>query len=376
MSGTSADGIDAVVVEFADHCRPALLAHREMEYPQEIRELVLTLCMPGGADAAVISAANYMLGELLAEAALRVMGAAGLDRQDLDAVASHGQTIWHQPEAAQIAGREVRSTLQIGEAAVIAERTGLKVISDFRAADMAAGGQGAPLTPFADYVLFRDERISRAVQNIGGIANVTFLPAGCTMQRVIAFDTGPGNMLIDAAVGHLTGAGRAYDRDGALAGAGIVRERLLARLMSHPFLAQPPPKSTGREAFGEHFLRELLAWPEAEGVCGEDLAATLTAFTAASIAESYRRFLPNMPEQVILGGGGSRNQTLTRMLKERLGPSEVLLHEDFGIPAKAKEAMAFAILAAETLRGRPSNVPSATGAMHRAILGKVSFPPP
>jgi len=371
MSGTSADGIDAAVVEIPEGERPRLLAHFFLAYPAEVRDLVLSVCRAGKAGVDVVSNVNFVLGELFAEAALGAIKQAGITAREVDAIGSHGQTVWHQPEDAEIAGRKVRSTLQIGEAAVIAERTGVPVISNFRAADMAAGGQGAPLAAFADFVLFRHEAFSRTVQNIGGIANVTFLKAGCRMEDVVAFDTGPGNMLIDGAVRRFTGATKSYDCDGQLAAAGTVSARLLDRLMRHPFLSAAPPKSTGREAFGEQFLEEILGWPEARKLEDCDVIATLTAFTAASIEDAYRRFLPSLPDQVILGGGGSRNVTLRRMLEKKLSPISVLVHEDFGIPSTAKEAMAFAILAAETLRGRPSNVPSATGARHRVVLGSI-----
>jgi anhydro-N-acetylmuramic acid kinase len=288
---------------------------------------------------------------------------------DVGFIASHGQTVWHQPVPETIAGRAVRSTLQIGEPCVIAERTGATVIADFRPRDIAAGGEGAPLVPYVDLLLFADPRLSRAVQNIGGIGNVTFLPAGATPEQVIAFDTGPGNMAIDAAAARLTGGAQSQDTDGRLARAGRVDAALLAELLADPYLCQPPPKSTGRERYGEPFVQAL--WER--GHQGPDLVATLTAFTAASIADAYARWLaPIAPvDEVILGGGGAYNPVLVEHLREYVAPARLRTSQESGIPADAKEAIAFALLGHATLRGRPANVPAATGAGHPVVLGKI-----
>jgi anhydro-N-acetylmuramic acid kinase len=259
--------------------------------------------------------------------------------------------------------------LQIGAPAVIAAETGITTIADFRPADVAAGGQGAPLTSFADAALFRHETAFRAVQNIGGIGNVTLLPPRRSDRPVTAFDTGPGNMLIDDAAGRI--AGLPFDRDGALAARGRVREGLLMELMHHPFIAQAPPKSTGRETFGAAFADSV--WARWKGqIPSEDLIATLTAFTAASIADAYTRFAPAPIDEVYVGGGGALNPVLMRMLAERLAPARVYDHDALKIPAKAKESVAFALLAYATWHNHPGAVPSCTGAERAAILGAIS----
>jgi anhydro-N-acetylmuramic acid kinase len=303
---------------------------------------------------------------------------AGTPLEAVELIGSHGQTIQHIPVPRPDGGRHVRSTLQIGAPAVIAERTGITTVADFRVSDVAAGGQGAPLVPYADWALFTDLRRPRVVQNIGGIGNLTFLPPRAKLPEVIAFDTGPGNMVIDGVVAALTSGRQVFDREGRLAARGQVSKKLLGELMSHPFLRRRPPKTTGREDFGESFVNQLLASARRLHLRTEDVVATATAFTAASIADAYRRFVfPKLRQaelarlQVILGGGGAMNPTLRRMLGEQIGVGELLTHEDLGISNTAKEALAFAILAYETLSGNPSNVPSATGARRAAILGKI-----
>jgi len=307
---------------------------------------------------------NFTLGELFASAALRLIAEAGLRPDEVDLIGSHGQTIWHEPKPVEAGGVISRSTLQIGEPAVIAERTGVVTVADFRVRDVAAGGQGAPLVPYFDYCLLRSDRKSRAVQNIGGIGNVTYLPAGCGLSQVLAFDTGPGNMIIDALCAQFFG--RPYDRDGEIAASGRVSPALLAELMAHPYLAERPPKTTGRELFGVQFARDLA---ERTGLAPADLVATATAFTAHSIAGAYRRFLGRVDE-VIVGGGGARNPVLMRMLSEALPEAAVMTHEAVGIDSDAKEAIAFALLANDCILGLSTNVPGATGG-RPAILGKV-----
>jgi len=370
MSGTSVDGIDAAIVRIkgsGTRIRMEILSSITVDYPEPVKSEIFNLFSIETTSVDKISAMNFLLGELFADAALTAIDAAGLSTDDIDLIASHGQTIWHEPNGMKIAGRNIRSTLQIGEPNVISEKTGLTVAADFRTADMAAGGQGAPLVTYADYVLFSNPSIIRAVQNIGGIANVTYLPDS-DMDRIIAFDTGPGNMLIDAAANILFDL--PHDKDGKIAATGQVKEPLVNELLSHPYFLLHPPKSTGRELFGVQFLKTLLNGPM-HGLSTKDIIATLTAFTARSISDQYRRWLPKMPDEVILGGGGVHNQTLMRMLEEALAPAKLKTHEDFGISNDAKEAVAFAILASETVRGVPSNVPAATGASHPAILGKI-----
>jgi anhydro-N-acetylmuramic acid kinase len=310
---------------------------------------------------------NFAIGEWFAQAAEAAMQAAGLKAADIHLIGSHGQTVYHSLDA----NTPVRSTLQIGEAAVIAERTGISVVADFRVADVAAGGQGAPLVSYVDWLLLRHPSRTRGVQNIGGIGNVTYLPLGEDPDQVLSFDTGPGNMLIDYAAQQASQGALTYDVDGRLGSQGQVSMRLLDVLMSHPYLEMPLPKTTGREQFGEFYGEEIWGKALQMGLSGPDVVATLTAFTAASIATSYRRFLPTMPDEVILGGGGANNPVLVERLRRDLSPAAVLRQEDLGFSSDAKEAVAFAVLAYETLHGRPGNLPSCTFARHPVVMGKI-----
>ena len=378
MSGTSADGIDAVLVRISgsgDAIEVSVLAFETVPYPPQVRREVLAL-FALDAPVADLCRMNFAVGRLFAEAALLLLEHRDLTPASVDLIASHGQTVCHLPPGGPFSDPRTGATLQIGEPAVIAELTGVTVVADFRARDVAAGGQGAPLVPYADYALFRHPQKTRAVQNIGGIANVTWLPAGGGLDAVEAFDTGPGNMLIDALVTAVSGGEMLFDQDGELGALGSVDEGLLAWLMGHDFIRREPPKSTGREEFGADFCRQVLERAEATGVSAEDLLTTTTAFTAESIAAAYRRFL--LPrgdiDELILGGGGSYNVTLRRMLRERLPDMTVYLHEDFGIRGDAKEAVAFAILGSETMLGRPANLPRVTGAKRAVVLGKIVPP--
>ncbi|MFB3883440.1 MAG: anhydro-N-acetylmuramic acid kinase [Armatimonadota bacterium] len=376
MSGTSADGIDACLARISGSgaaISASLVAFRKTAYDSSVRKRILSLF---SADAPVIEVCrmNYLLGRLFGEAALDLMRRLNLKPESVDLIASHGQTICHLPPGGPLGELPSEgSTLQIGEPAVIAELTGVTVAADFRAQDVAAGGQGAPLVPYADYALFRSATKTRAIQNIGGIANVTLLPAGGGVDDIIAFDTGPGNMVIDALITAFTGGEKTYDEDGALSALGRVDESLLARLMQHEYLARRPPKSTGREEFGAAFVTALLEAAETESIAAEDLLATAVAFTAESIAKAYKDFvlLEHKIDEVVLGGGGSYNATLRRMIQQRLPGIPIFLHEDLGISGDAKEALAFAILGNETMLGHPANVPSATGASRRVVLGKI-----
>jgi anhydro-N-acetylmuramic acid kinase len=373
MSGTSADGIDAVVAKIgrADvKLRAEVLAHLHRPFKPALRQQILRVCLHGSV--AEICELNFLLGERFAEAALAVIRKANLQPRQITAIGSHGQTIHHLPNAS------TPSTLQIGEPAVIAERTGIPTVADFRVRDMAAGGQGAPLVPFADWALFTDSLRPRIVQNVGGIGNLTFLPPRAKLEDVLAFDTGPGNMVLDAVVSAMSHGRENYDRNGGWAARGKVSEKLLAKMMSHHFLKKRPPKTTGREEFGEPFVQGILRSARRMRLRAEDIVATTTAFTASSIAEAYRRFIfPKLNQarltklQIILGGGGAKNLTLRRMLEERVPQVTFLTHEDFGIANSAKEALAFAILAFETLAGSPGNVPAATGARKAVVLGKI-----
>jgi anhydro-N-acetylmuramic acid kinase len=374
MSGTSADGIDAVVAAISTKRRlqATVVAHLHHPFPQKLTAKILDVCLHG--HVAEICELNFYLGEWFAEAALAVIRKAKLRTGQIEAIASHGQTIHHLPDA------QNPSTLQIGEPAIIAARTGIPTIADFRVADMAAGGQGAPLVTCADWALLTDSRRPRIIQNIGGIANLTLLPAGAEIDSVIAFDTGPGNMVIDGVINALTKGKKAFDAAGALADRGKVSDKLLKELMRHPFLSRVPPKTTGREEFGEAFILRVLKRASELKLSVQDTVATATAFTVESILEAYHRFVfPRIKRdqrhliQIIIGGGGTKNLTLRRMLEQKTG-CEVITHEDFGIDNSAKEALAFAILGHETLHGRPSNVPNATGARSPAMLGKLVMP--
>lgn len=376
MSGTSVDGVDAALVEITGQgmlTKAKLLAFVDYPIDPAIRQEIFALFQPTTSRVDQICRMNFVIGELFAAAANQVIRQAGFQNGDVDLIGSHGQTIYHIPFPESTGPISTASTLQIGEAAVIAERTGITTVSNFRARDLAAGGQGAPLVPYVDYLLFHHPTITRAIQNIGGIGNVTYLPAGQPLTQVLAFDTGPGNMIIDALVSLITDGRERFDRDGRMAAAGRVSDNLLTQLMQHDYLLLPPPKSTGRELFGEQFAKELLQRAQGLGVTGADLVATATAFTAASIADHYRRYLTAAPvQEVVVGGGGSYNPTLLRVLRQQLAPARVLTHDDFGIASDAKEAIAFAILANETISGLPSNIPSATGARQAVILGSIT----
>ena len=396
MSGTSADGINVALVRIGDSShanlrreplsglgkrgrgRPRhtieLLGHAEYRYPPQVRRAILAAMNATHASVADLARLNFLLGELYGDA---VLAAQKRLRRKADLIGCHGQTLYHQGSATNFLGHKVAATWQTGEAAVIAARTGVPVVTDFRPGDMAAGGKGAPLVPFLDYLLFRDGQVGRIVQNIGGIANLTAIPAGAAASDVIAFDTGPGNMVIDAVVDHLFD--RPFDRGGKIAARGVPIESALARPLRTRFFRQSPPKTAGREEFGREFVRSFLR------ACGhvrkQDIVATATALTARSIADAVQRFVIGKPgrsrqefSEMILSGGGAKNITLVRMLREQLAPFgiPVRFSDDFGLPSEAKEAVAFAVLAYETWNRRPSNVPSATGARRAAILGKIS----
>lgn len=372
MSGTSADGIDAAVVRLdgvPPHLSWEVLTHIHHPHAQQLRSEIFACFRPKTSSVDRLCRLNFELGESFAQAALSAIAAANLNINDVDLIGSHGQTVWHIPP--QVG--EVASTLQIGEPAVIAERTGLPVVSNFRTRDIAAGGHGAPLVPLIDWILFSHPTLTRVAQNIGGIANVTFLPANGDKDRVIAFDTGPGNMLIDEAARLATDGAWNYDQDGFLASQGTVNESLLNQWLTDPYFDQTPPRTTGREVFGAQRATEY--WREAlqHGLKPNDIVATLTALTARSIEQAYRSFLPTFPEEVIVSGGGARNLTLMKILHEQLAPARVTTSNEFGLNIEAKEAVAFALLAYETWHKRTGDLPSATGASHAVVLGSVTY---
>lgn len=373
MSGTSADGIDMAVADLwqeAGRTRLSLRADAGMQpYSAAVRDLLFR-CFDNRATPRELCLLNALLGELAADAVETALLAAGVPREQLTFVATHGQTVWHQPDPVEVAGyKGIRGTLQIGEAARIAERLGVPVVSDLRQQDFALGGQGAPLVPYFDFLLLADPNENRAVQNLGGIGNVTFLRAGGTPADVTAFDTGPANALIDRAATLLSGGALSYDVDGKLAAVAPSDPVLLASLMKEPYLALPPPKSTGRELFSARRVDEL--WER--GHRDERLISTLTDYTVETIAQAYRNWLGPV-DTVILGGGGARNPELVRRLRAALAPARVCQLEEFGLAGDAKEALAFALLGYETLRGAASNLPAATGASRSAIQGKICWP--
>jgi anhydro-N-acetylmuramic acid kinase len=378
MSGTSADGINVALVRITGRSRLSfeLLGHAEHPYPKKVRTAVLAAMNASRASVAGLARLNFLLGELYSDA---LLAAQEEFRVKSDLVGCHGQTLYHQGEPQPFLGRNLAATWQTGEGAIIAARLGVPVVSDFRPADMAAGGKGAPLVPFLDYMLFRDARVGRILQNIGGIANLTAIPAGADANDVIAFDTGPGNMVIDAITERLFG--RPFDRGGKIASSGKVLDAVIDATLQRGFFRMKPPKTAGREEFGRDFVRVFLRR------CGrsrkQDIVATATALTAKSIADALRFVASNsasarkqMFHEMILSGGGAKNSALVAMLASELAPLglRLRLSDEFGLPSSAKEAVAFAVLAHETWHRRASNVPSATGAMRAAVLGKISYP--
>ena len=366
ISGTSADGTASAVVRIEGApptLRWELLAHRNVPHPPDLRAEIFRAFRPETGSVDRLCALNVRLGQAFADAAQQVAIAGGLSLDQIDLIGSHGQTVWHIPSGAEA------STLQLGEPAIIAELTGLPVVSNFRARDMAAGGQGAPLVPYLDKLLFAHPTRRRALQNIGGIGNVTYL---APPAPEIAFDTGPGNMLMDYAATRATGGDWEYDRDGTIAAQGAVDAELLADLLAEPYLRLPPPKTTGRELFGAQLGAQVWERAKTRSLSDADILATLTAYTVRSIAQAYCNFLPGMPDEVIVSGGGALNSTLMGMLRDALSPAHVVTSDDLGLPAEAKEAVAFAVLAYETWHGRPGNLPTATGARRAVVLGSIT----
>jgi anhydro-N-acetylmuramic acid kinase len=422
MSGTSADGIDVALARISGappNINAKLLGHTSAKFPPAVRKEVLRVAEQQSISAGELSQLNFRLGELFADAALAACRRFKISPRRIALIGSHGQTIFHQGQAAPYFGRPTASTLQIGEGSVIAARTGITTVSDFRPADMALGGQGAPLVPFADYALYRHPTLGRVSLNIGGIANVTVIPAGACPDHIFAFDTGPGNMLIDGLVQHFTHGRQRYDADARLARSGQINRRLIRRLLHDPYLKQTPPKSTGREYFGSAYIKKLLIFGRRQEIKPNDLIYTVTTFTPASIIDALHRFVfqKHKIEEIIVSGGGAQNPLICELLcafamsgasprdyystvvprklsltylpataKHALPQAMKSLPEHalisvqpssaLGIPVDAKEAFAFALLAYETVHQRPANLPSATGARGPAILGKISYAPP
>ena len=421
MSGTSADAIDVAVARISGappRLKAKLLNHTSINLPPSLRQEILRVAEQQQISAGELSQLNFRLGEVFAEAALTACRRFRIAPKKIALIGSHGQTIFHQGHPVSYQGRKTASTLQIGEASIIAARTGVTTVADFRPADIAQGGQGAPLVPYADYVLYRHKKLGRVSLNLGGIANITVIPANAKPSQVFAFDTGPANMLIDALVAHFTKGRQRFDKNASLAQQGRSIPALLDELLRDPYLKLPPPKSTGREYYGCAYLKKLLAAGRRHQAKPNDLIRTATIFTALSVVDALNRHvLPKSKiDQLIVSGGGAKNPLIRAQLTAALsaGPPvgardtrarlsdlsttdaivgaqhaapqarkvpttsniEVLPSSQLGIPEQAKESLAFALLAYETFHHRPGNIPSATGARRPAILGKISYAPP
>jgi anhydro-N-acetylmuramic acid kinase len=381
MSGTSADGIDVALAQISGappDLQTKLLGHAAFSHPANLRAEILRIAEGKTVSSSELSQLNFRLGEAFAEAALAACKKFRVSPRKIALIGSHGQTIFHQGQPIAFLARPTASTLQIGDPSLITARTGITTIGDFRPADIALGGQGAPLVPYADYLLFRSAKIGRVALNIGGIANFTVIPAAAKPSQVVAFDTGPGNMLIDALVSHFTGGRQRFDKDARLARAGRAIPAILNDLMRDPYLREAPPKSTGREYYGEAYVKRILALGRRHRAAPNDVIRCVTLFTALSIADALHRFvLPRTKiSQLIVSGGGAHNPLILAQLAALLPGIELLTTAALGVPEAAKEAYAFALLAYETFHRRPSNLPSATGARGPAILGKICYAPP
>jgi len=375
MSGTSLDGISAVLLRVRGSGTSTWfrqVAFAQYPFPRGMKELLLRNSMPATSRVDEICRLNFVLAELYAESAKKLLRKAGVKLRDLDLIGSHGQTIHHLPNPRKMFGKTIRSTLQIGDPSVLATLTGVCTVGDFRVADMAVGGQGAPLVPYFDWLVFRSGSKSRILLNIGGIANITVLPKSCTPDQVLAFDTGPGNMVVDALMQQFFN--KPFDHDGEKASQGTVSLHLLKQMAKHPYLRRTPPKSTGREEFGMEFISTLLK--HAKQRIATDIVATASRFTAFCVHDAYNRFVGKTmkADEIIVSGGGARNRYILAELNRYFAGSKVRLADEFGVSSDAKEAICFAILANETIAGNPANMLGATGARKRVVLGKICRP--
>ncbi len=370
MSGTSGDGIDVAIVDMGSRSI-RVRGYETLDYSESLRAQLLALVAGDTVRLDELCHLNFVLAHVFADAIIQVCRKFKIALPSIDLIGSHGHTVCHRPKGRRFGKQTVRSTLQIGEPAIIAQRTGIRTVSDFRPADMAVGGQGAPLVPFADLLMFQSAKSNRAIQNIGGIANVTWLGRKDCSDQVMAFDTGPGNMVIDRFAQLLTGGKKRYDRDGRMAREGRVHRGLLAEMLKHSFLRRRPPKSTGREEFGCHYSDKQFRQARKSRIAPADLMATVTSFTARTIGQAYRRFLPQLPDEMVLCGGGAHNKTLVGMLSAELADVRLVFSDDLGVPCDAREAAAFAVLACAAAKGRCNNVPAATGASRAVIMGKI-----
>ena len=381
MSGTSVDGIDVSLVKIAGappSLKINLLNHAAIPFPAAVRKEILRVAEQNPITSGELSQLHSRLGHIYADAALTACKKFRISPSKVDLIGNHGQTIFHQGAPVNYLGARTASTLQIGEGAVIAARTGITTVSDFRPADIALGGNGAPLVPFADYALYRHPKLGRISLNIGGIANITVIPANAKHSQVFAFDTGPGNMLIDALVAHFTHGRQRFDKNAAFAQQGRSIPALLNELMRDPYLKLAPPKSTGREYYGAAYVKKFLALGKKHHAKPNDLIRAATLFTALSIVDALNRFVLAKHEihQLIVSGGGAQNPLLVAQLAAALPNINVITSDELNVPTDAKESLAFALLAYETFHQRPSNIPSATGARGPAILGKISYARP
>ncbi len=375
MSGTSADSVDAVLAEirgFGSSTIVKQIAFVSHPYPKGYKKFLLHHSLPGNGSVDVVSSLNILIAQFFADAVKAVAKKARIPLRAIDLIGSHGQTIHHRPDQTAMFGKKIRSTLQIGDPSTIAKLTGIVTVGDFRTGDMVLGGQGAPLVPYFDYLIFRSSTQNRILLNIGGIANLTLLKRNCTLHDIIAFDTGPGNMVIDALMQRFYK--KEFDENGTIANSGKILPSLLSVLLKHEYFSHRPPKSTGREIFGNEFLAIFSALTK--GMKKEDLIATATEFTAASIRDQYNRFvLPLLQrknlDEIIAGGGGLKNNTVMDSLKKYFYPTPVVSTDQFGISSDAKEALCFAVLANETIHEQPANLPSVTGAQAYTVLGKI-----
>ncbi len=381
MSGTSADGVDVALARVrgggATRVSGELLAHATFRMGKAVRAEVLRVAEGRPATAGEISQLNFRLGEAFGDAVLRACKRFRVATSRIGLIGSHGQTIFHQGAASPFLGRPTASTLQIGEGAVIAARTGVHTVTDFRTADMAVGGQGAPLVPYVDWLLYTHPKMGRVSLNLGGIGNITVLPAGAELSQVYAFDTGPGNMVIDALVEYFTKGKKRFDEDGHIARRGASHAELLAEMMKDEYVQVTPPKSTGREYYGREYVERLLKLGKRYRASSDDLVRAATIFTALSVVDALKRFVASRTTiaQVIVSGGGARNPVIMAQLAAALEPIEVMSSSALGMDIDAKEAYAFALLAYETWHRRSGNLSSATGAKRSAILGKISYAP-
>ena len=377
MSGTSLDGIDAALVIISNSGRDTKIDLKNfisIPYPNELKDLLLKISPPGQGTVEQICRMNFLIAEYYVDTTFNLCDLSEIKISELDLIGSHGQTVHHLPEAENFLGKEIQSTLQLGEPSVIATRTGAVTVGNFRSADMALGGQGAPLVPYFDYLIFFSKKLNRVILNIGGIANITVLPKNISAGRVLAFDTGPGNMVINSLMTRFYN--REYDKDGEVASQGNISNELLLELKQFPYFNKPAPKSTGREDFGDTFVRKIVSSSEKLKLNPEDIITTVAELTAQSIADALQLTeLPlNKVDELVVSGGGAHNNFIMRSLAEKFRHGNVLTSDSFGIPADAKEAICFAVLANETIFGYPTNLPSVTGAKRETVLGSISLP--